>query len=177
MFHHTQQKRQFPVGLFAVLMLLVGCVFYAANEPEENPSQASPALTAEPLLFNGIYQDDPKLIRQAVALYGQLPEELGEIAINMAASGKHPLAVAELLKCGVPVESRTLHGQTALISAAETPDNAAMVKQLLDAGANPTAISFDGHTAIGNARAIGDQESINALTAAIARTRLKVPAR
>lgn len=161
-------QQPLPYKLFAALIMLLGCPFYIptqANSAGDYDSRASAAAQAdpEPLLFDGVLNDDPDQIRQAVAQHGPLTVALLNTALDIAALEGHQHAVAQLLKAGAPPNYRNIHGLTPLIAAAGVRGNAAVIRQLLDAGAERKAATVDGRTALSEASAIGDRESVSTL--------------
>jgi len=162
-------SRQRPLGLLAGVVLFL--LTLAALVSGEDWFSAGPAsfnaagsFDAEGLLLTATYKDDPVAIRQVISSFGMiLPSDAANLALITAVTQGHGKAVAELLRCGAAVEHRTLQGRTPLLLAAGTPGDDAIADLLLNAGADPNAISNLGETPAGEAAKIGDRALVKLL--------------
>ena len=72
----------------------------------------------------------------------------GSTALNLAAAMGHGDIVAALIRAGADVNVADAHGWTPLMSAVGQPESAALVENLLIAGALPDAADNEGQTAM-----------------------------
>ena len=89
----------------------------------------------------------------------------GNTPLHNAALSVKPAVVKELLKAGANIEARTNNGSTPLMAAVRSisSHNASNVRILLDAGADPKAVSEDNSTALHYINSYGSPDAVRML--------------
>ena len=118
-----------------------------------------------PLTSAALY-GDADAVRQVLAAGADVnaATEAGTSALMLAVHDAEKTRV--LLRAGANPNQRPEDGRTALIIAAARVGSAAVVKLLLDAGADPKALSAARASALRSAAAVGESESMRLLIAA-----------
>lgn len=117
-----------------------------------------------------IFSTNVETVKAAVEAGGDINtvDKLGDTPLMIAAdNGQARDVVKYLISKGADVNKQNKLGSTALLYAvnSETP-NAYVIDDLIQAGADVNAVSKTGNSPLGDAKAIGNQDIIDVLTAA-----------
>jgi hypothetical protein len=155
------------LGLVAMLSVIcsLACMGWMSPMMDSTTPAAAARNTAEGALFTGVFNDDPVAVHHAIETLGlSRTDRIMTLATVTAASQGRTAAMAELLRSGAEMNSKTLCGCTPLLIAAGTPGNQAMVRLLLAAGADPNTVGKNGDTPLSEAIRCGDADMTKLLS-------------